>query len=43
MYSYAIEIVSGLEPTDKIAFPYGKKVKEGAETKEVDILQDAYM
>ena len=43
VYSYAIEIVSGLEPTDKIAFPYGKKVKEGAETKEVDILQDAYM
>ena len=43
VYSYAIEIVSGLEPTDKIAFPYGKNVEEGAETKEVDMLQDAYM
>lgn len=38
LYSYAIEIVSGLETTDKIAFPYGKSVKEGAPTKEVDSL-----
>lgn len=43
LYSYAIEIVSGLELTDKIAFPYGKSVVEGAQTKEVDMLQDAYM
>lgn len=43
IYSYAIEIVSGLELTDKIAFPYGKSVVEGADTKEVDALQDAYM
>lgn len=43
LYSYAIEIVSGLEPTDRIAFPYGKNVQDGAETKEVDALTDAYM
>lgn len=43
IYSYAIEIVSGLELTDRIAFPYGKNVVEGADTKEVDALQDAYM
>ena len=42
VYSYAIEIVSGLELTDKIAFPYGKNVVEGAKTKEVDMLE-AYM
>lgn len=41
--NYAIEIVEGLEPADKIAFPYGKSVVEGAKTKEVDVLQDAYM
>ena len=41
--SWATEIVSGLEQTDKIAFPYGKNVQEGAETKEVDALTDAYM
>ncbi len=43
IYSYAIEVVSGLEATDRIAFPYGKNVKEGAETKDVDALSDAYM
>lgn len=43
LYSYVVEIISGLEPTDKIAFPYGKNVQEGAKTKEVDALQDAYM
>ena len=40
---YAIEIKEGLGFDDHIAFPYGKDVKEGAKTKEVDQLQDAYM
>jgi hypothetical protein len=43
LYSWVIEIVSGLELTDKIAFPYGSNVQEGAQTKEVDMLEDAYM
>jgi hypothetical protein len=43
LYSWVIEIVSGLELTDKIAFPYGSNVQEGAQTKEVDVLEDAYM
>lgn len=38
MYGYALEILSGLELTDKIAFPYGDDVFEGAATKEVDLL-----
>ena len=40
---YAIEIVSGLTQDDRIAFPYGKDVVEGAATKEVDMLEAAYM
>ena len=35
----AVEIQEGLETTDKIAFPYGKYVEEGAKTKEVDSLE----
>lgn len=31
----SVEIKAGLKPTDYIAFPYGKNVKEGARTKEV--------
>lgn len=38
IYGYALEILSGLELTDKIAFPYGEDVFEGAATKEVDLL-----
>jgi hypothetical protein len=38
VYSYAIEITSGLTEDDKIAFPYGSSVEEGAKTKEVDML-----
>lgn len=38
IYGYALEILSGIELTDKIAFPYGEDVFEGAETKEVDLL-----
>lgn len=38
IYGYALEILSGLELTDKIAFPYGDDVFEGAATKEVDLL-----
>ena len=40
---YALEITDGLGFDDHIAFPYGKDVKDGAKTKEVDQLQDAYM
>ncbi len=40
---YSLEIKEGLSFEDSIAFPYGKDVKEGAKTKDVDQLQDAYM
>jgi multidrug efflux pump subunit AcrA (membrane-fusion protein) len=36
VYSYAVEVKSGLSLDDKIAFPYGKNVKEGAKTVEDD-------
>lgn len=42
MYGFALEISSGLKMSDKIAFPYGNDVFEGAATKEVDMLS-AYM
>lgn len=42
LYNYVIEIKSGLQTSDYIAFPYGKTIKEGAKTKvsedESDIL-----
>ncbi len=38
VYDYAIQINSGLSMEDKIAFPYGSDVVEGAQTKEVDNL-----
>lgn len=41
--NYAVEIVSGLSAKDRIAFPYGDDVFEGAKTKEVDMLEEAYM
>ena len=41
--NYAIQITSGLTLDDCVAFPYGKGVKDGAPTKEVDNLQSAYM
>ena len=40
---YSQEIKEGLSLEDMIAFPYGKNVKEGAKTKDVDMLQDAFM
>ncbi len=40
MYGYAVEIADGLTLDDCIAFPYGKDVKEGAKTKDVDRLQN---
>lgn len=40
--NYAVEIVSGLTLQDQIAFPYGDDVFEGAQTKDVDMLQAAY-
>lgn len=43
IYSYAIQILDGLAMSDEIAFPYGKNVHEGAATKQVDMLEDAYM
>ncbi len=38
IYGYAIEIVNGVTMQDKLAFPYGNNVVEGAKTKEVDQL-----
>ena len=38
IYGWAIEIVSGITLEDKLAFPYGKDVVEGAKTNEVDQL-----
>lgn len=40
---WSLEIKDGLTFDDAIAFPYGKDVKEGAKTKDVDMLQDAFM
>lgn len=36
------EITSGLTNSDRIAFPYGDDVREGAPTEDVDQLEDAY-
>lgn len=38
----SLEIRSGLEQEDEIAFPYGKDVKEGAKTESVDSLYEYY-
>ncbi|MBO5994917.1 MAG: biotin/lipoyl-binding protein [Firmicutes bacterium] len=38
LYGSEIEVISGLEMEDMIAFPYGKNVKEGAKTEEVDYI-----
>ena len=38
----SLEIRSGLEMEDEIAFPYGKAVKEGAKTESADTLYDYY-
>lgn len=38
-----MEIVEGVTLEDRIAFPYGKNVVEGAETNEVDALESNYM
>ena len=34
LWGQAVEIVSGLSLDDRIAFPYGKNVKEGVKVKE---------
>ena len=41
---YSVKILSGLTMEDKIAFPYGKEVTEGAKTREgsMDELYGAY-
>ncbi len=39
IYGYATEVVQGVTLQDKLAFPYGNSVVEGAETKEVDQLE----
>ena len=36
LYGSEVEIISGLDLEDMIAFPYGKNVKDGAKTEEVD-------
>lgn len=41
LYGYSYQITDGLSMDDKIAFPYGKDVKEGAKT-EVGTLDDLY-
>lgn len=40
--SDCVEIKEGLSTEDKIAFPYGKSVKNGAKTKEVDDVYGMY-
>lgn len=42
LYGIALEIKEGITLDDKVAFPYGDDVIEGAETKEVDGLESAY-
>ena len=42
IYGSAVEIKAGLTVNDKIAFPYGKNVVEGAQTKEVDSIDTGY-
>ena len=37
LWGYVQEIKSGIDENDKIAFPYGKDVKEGVATKEAEI------
>ncbi|MCC8103407.1 MAG: hypothetical protein LIP11_14505 [Clostridiales bacterium] len=39
---YIVKIIGGLSSSDRIAFPYGDNVYEGAKTEEVDALEDAY-
>lgn len=41
LYGYSYQITDGLSMDDKIAFPYGKDVKEGAKTEE-GTLDDLY-
>lgn len=43
VYGMAKEIKRGVSMNDKIAFPYGKNVVEGASTIEVDSLYEDYM
>ena len=38
LYGSDVEIISGLNMEDMIAFPYGKNVKEGAKTEDVDYI-----
>lgn len=38
-----LEILSGLTPEDKLAFPYGKNVKDGAKAEEQDDISSLYM
>ena len=37
-YGQAVEILSGLDGSEYIAFPYGKNVKEGVRVRETDEL-----
>ncbi|MCD8338345.1 MAG: hypothetical protein LUD18_13970 [Lachnospiraceae bacterium] len=39
---YIVKIIGGLSLSDKIAFPYGDNVYEGAKTEEVDSLEAAW-
>ncbi len=37
LWGYVLEIKSGIDENDKIAFPYGKNAQEGVSTKEADV------
>lgn len=39
IYGQAVEITSGLDGSEYIAFPYGKGVKEGVKVKETDEIE----
>ena len=41
VWGYYMEVISGISEADKIAFPYGKDVEEGAKTVEVDMLESS--
>ena len=41
LWGYYLEITSGVTLQDKIAFPYGKNVSEGAPTNEVENLEES--
>ena len=43
LWGYYLEVTTGVTMDDKIAFPYGKNVEEGAPTVEVENLDESFM